>query len=91
MIFVPLKGIVFGIRPPIEVNAEIIKIIHAKCKETGWKDFLSYQAHFDKKEHMVMYDELGLLNLKPFAWARISPRAKRAIFKHYFEKSNKLD
>jgi len=63
--FRALEGIVFGIRTPIEVKAEMIKIIHAKCKETDRKNFSFYQARFDKKKHTVIYDELSLLSFRP--------------------------
>ena len=48
-----LKGIVFGVRTPIEDKRKIIDILNRKCKENNRKDFPVYQAQYDKSGNYI--------------------------------------
>lgn len=41
-----LKGLIFGIKTPIEEKLKIIKIIEAKCTESNRDNFEFYQAYY---------------------------------------------
>ena len=48
-----LKGIVFGVRTPIEDKRKIIDILNRKCQENNRKDFPVYQAQYDKSGNYI--------------------------------------
>jgi hypothetical protein len=46
--FEDLQGIIFGIKTTAEDKAAIVRIIQAKCAETGRTDFEFYQAYYSR-------------------------------------------
>ncbi|WP_444893460.1 hypothetical protein ACJJIE_02685 [Microbulbifer sp. TRSA001] len=62
--FKSLKGIIFGIKTPIERKIEVIRIIEKKCKENNRNDFKFYQAHYCPTKGNITHTELSLIQLK---------------------------
>lgn len=59
--FNDLEGIIFGIKTSVENKAKIVKIIEAKCKESGRNDFQFYQAYYSKETGKIEHELLRLL------------------------------
>jgi hypothetical protein len=55
-----LKGIIFGIKTPLEKKCEIIEIIKKKCKENDRTDFEFYQAYFCHSDKNIQHRNLNI-------------------------------
>lgn len=62
--FSALDGIIFGIKTPMELKQEIIKIITEKCTSENRNDFLFYQAYFCHKSKTIKSNPMPLLKFK---------------------------
>lgn len=60
--FNSLKGLIFGIKTPIEDKRKIIKIIQEKCKKNKRNDFELYQAYYSHKDKNIQHRKISFLN-----------------------------
>ncbi|WP_294961372.1 DUF2971 domain-containing protein [Sulfurimonas sp.] len=58
--FNSLKGLIFGIKTPLDKKCEIIEIIKNKCKERNRNDFEFNQAYYCNSEKEIRYRNLNL-------------------------------
>lgn len=63
--FADLKGIVFGIKTPLEDKLKVMRVIDAKCQESGRKDFKFYQADYSPLNGCIEHNEMSLLKITP--------------------------
>jgi len=61
--FADLKGIVFGIKTPLEDKIKVMKVIDAKCQASGRKDFKFYQAEYSPRSGDIEHNEMSLLKV----------------------------
>ncbi|HWU81681.1 MAG TPA: hypothetical protein VN158_16645 [Caulobacter sp.] len=63
--FEDLVGVIFGVRTPEAKKIEIMRIIEAKCRESGHRDFEFHQARYEGRGSKLIIAPLGLLK---FDW-----------------------
>ena len=56
--FDSLEGIIFGLKTTLSDKVKIIKIITAKCKEKGRKEFDFYQAYYSAESGLIEHAPL---------------------------------
>ena len=74
--FEDLQGIIFGMNMSAEDRAAIVRIIGAKCAESGRTDFEFYQAYYSRLTGKVEAALWDLVKFHPAAKASLSlPKA----------------
>lgn len=68
--FEDLQGIIFGMNMSTEDRAAIVRIIAAKCVETGRTDFEFYQAYYSRLSGKVEAAQWDLVKFHPAETAR---------------------
>ena len=58
--FNSLKGIVFGIRTPLDDKLRVIEIIEEKCRQEGGTGFKFFQAYYSPKDGEIRRAEINL-------------------------------
>ena len=71
--FEDLQGIIFGMNMSAEDRAAIVRIITAKCAETGRMDFEFYQAYYSRLSGKVEAAQWDLVKFQPAETAPLSP------------------
>ena len=71
--FEDLQGIIFGMNMSAEDRAAIVRIIAAKCAETGRTDFEFYQAYYSRLTGKVEAALWDLVKFHPVETAPLSP------------------
>ena len=75
-LFEDLQGIIFGMNMSAEDRAAIVRIIAAKCAETGRTDFEFYQAYYSRLTGKVEAALWDLVKFRPVETAPLStPKA----------------
>jgi hypothetical protein len=72
-LFEDLQGILFGMNMSAEDRAAIVRIIAAKCAETGRTDFEFYQAYYSRLTGKVEAALWDLVKFHPAESAPLSP------------------
>lgn len=62
--FKQLKGLIFGIKTPLEDKLKIIDIIANKCKINNRSNFEFYQAYYCHKNKNIQHKKLSLIKFK---------------------------
>jgi hypothetical protein len=62
--FKHLKGLIFGIKTPLEDKLKIIDIIANKCKINNRNNFEFYQAYYCHKNKNIQHKKLSLIKFK---------------------------
>ena len=62
--FKQLKGLIFGIKTPLEDKIKIIDIIANKCKINNRSDFEFYQAYYCHENKNILHKKLSLIKFK---------------------------
>ncbi len=62
--FNSLKGLIFGIKTPMEDKIRIIDIIRQKSKENKIDDFEFYQAYYSHKDKNIQHKKISFLKFK---------------------------
>lgn len=59
--FEDLQGITFGMKTPVQDKVAIMRIIEAKCKRDGRRDFEFQQAYYSRQTSQIATTQLSLL------------------------------
>jgi hypothetical protein len=65
--FEDLVGVIFGVRTPEDKKIELMRIIEAKCRASGRREFEFHQARYDGRGGKIVIAPLSLLK---FEWAQ---------------------